>query len=102
MTKKFPFEIISDPSAKLLKSYNVVNRVPDDKAEEYKTYGINLEEASGESHHIIAVPATYVIGKKGKIYFSYVNTNYKIRVGVNKVLGVLKELNSSGHPQNPS
>lgn len=100
--KEFPFDVISDPSARLLKSYNVVNRVTDDKVEEYKSYGIDLEEASGENHHIIAVPATYVINKKGKIYFSYVNTDYKIRVSINTVLGILKELNSGGHPKNPS
>jgi peroxiredoxin len=43
-------------------------------------YGVNLEEASGEKHHLLPVPAVFVVGKSGVIQFEYVNPDYKVRL----------------------
>ena len=87
------FQVISDPNAKILGDYNLFFKVPEDLAKTYKTeYNIDLEAHSGNKDHIIAVPATYVINKKGKIIFAYANKDYKIRTSPEEVLQVLKTL----------
>ncbi len=87
------FEIISDPQADILKSYNVIYKVPDELAKKYlNDYHIDLKAHSGRSDHIIAVPATYVIDKFGRIIFAYANINYKVRTKPEEVLTVLKDL----------
>lgn len=47
--------------------------------EQYKGYGINLEEAAGEAHHLLPVPAVFVI-TEGIIRFQYANPDYKVRL----------------------
>ncbi|WP_419168257.1 peroxiredoxin family protein [Halobacteriovorax sp.] len=85
----YTFGIVSDSKAKILKSFNISNKISDELVLKYKnSYSINIEGDSGESHHIIAHPAVYIV-KDGRISFSDVHINYKERTD-NKV--ILKEL----------
>lgn len=85
------FEVVSDPQADILSAYNVIYKVPDDLAEKYlREYHIDLQAHSGRKDHVIAVPATYVIDKSGKIVFAYANMDYKVRTRPEEVLDVLK------------
>jgi len=87
------FEVVSNPDADILQAYNVVYKVPDDLAQKYlNEYYIDLEAHSGRKDHIIAVPATYVIDKTGKIIFAYANVEYKNRTKPEEVLKVLGQL----------
>ncbi len=91
--KGFGFTVVSDPQADLLKLYNIIYHVPDELVKKYKEeYSIDLEEDSGETHHIIAVPAAYVVDKAGAIVFAYANEDYKVRVSTDELLEVLKGL----------
>jgi len=88
------FEVISDPGADILEKYNVIYRVPEDLAEKYlDEYKIDLEKHSGRKDHIIAIPATYVIDKTGKIVFAYANEDYKVRTEPREILIFLENMN---------
>ena len=52
----------------------------DETYDRYIGYGINLEEISGETHHVLPAPSTYIIGTDGIISFQYTNPNYKVRL----------------------
>ena len=94
-TDKFSDHIIvlSDPKAKILKLYNVSYKLPQETVNKMKSsYDIDIEAASGEKHHTIAIPAVFVIDKKGKIVFSYANEKYKIRAANQDILKSLKSL----------
>ena len=57
----------------------------------YKTYGINLtKDDSGKS--VLPAPAIFMLDKKGKVLFSYVNPDYKVRPSADLVLAVAKTL----------
>ena len=87
------FTVVSDPEAGLLELYNIVYHVPDELVKKYKEeYKIDLERDSGETHHIIAVPAAFVVNRSGKIVFAYVNEDYKVRVSTDALLEALKNL----------
>jgi peroxiredoxin len=58
----------------------------DEGVERYKGYGIDLEGASGETHHLLPVPAVYIVDKKGKILFEYVNPDHRVRIDAQTVL----------------
>ncbi len=49
-----------------------------------------LEKASGQSHHLLAVPAIFVIDGNGVIQFEYVNPNHQVRVDSDVLLDALK------------
>lgn len=39
-----------------------------------------LEKVSGQKHHLLPVPAVFVLDKNGKIKFEYINPNYQDRL----------------------
>lgn len=71
---------VSDNKMAGAKAFGIAFEVDDKTIEVYKGYGIDLENASGEKHHILPVPAVFIIGKDGVIRFEYINPDYKIRL----------------------
>jgi peroxiredoxin len=71
--------LLSDSSMQAASAFGLTFRVPDELVAKYREYGIDLEADSGQSHHLLPVPAAYVfVG--GVIQFQYVNPDYKTRV----------------------
>jgi peroxiredoxin len=64
--------------------------VDDELNARYLEYGIDLEGASGESHHVLPVPATFIIGTDGIINFAYINPDYKVRLHPDVLLAAAK------------
>jgi len=74
------YTIYSDSSLHATRAFGLAFRVDDALVEKYLTFDIDLEEASGENHHVLPAPATYIIGTDGIISFAYINPNYKVRL----------------------
>lgn len=58
--------------------------------EKYKGYGIDLEAASGEKHHMLPVPAVFIVGTGGIIDFVYANPGYKTRLAPEVLLAAAR------------
>jgi peroxiredoxin len=72
--------LLSDSDAVLARALGLAFRVDETTLEKYRKYGIDLEEAAGRPHHILPVPAAYVIDTAGVIQFSYANPDHTQRV----------------------
>lgn len=73
--------LVSDSDAAAAKAFGLAYQVDGATyAKMKKDYGIDLEAHSGKGHHILPVPAAYVLDKQGKILYSYYNPDYKVRV----------------------
>ena len=72
--------IYSDSSLDATRAFGLAFRVDDATNERYLGYGIDLEGASGEAHHVLPAPATYIVGSDGVINFAYINPDYKVRL----------------------
>jgi peroxiredoxin len=86
------YQLLSDHSMTAAEAFGIAYEV-DEKT--YKTllgYDINLEEASGETHHKLPHPAVFVASPDGTIHFSYVNADYKVRLDPAKILAVGKKV----------
>ncbi|WP_154221908.1 hypothetical protein [Marinicella rhabdoformis] len=55
-------------------------KVEAETVEKYKSWGIDLEKASGHKHRLLPAPATFLVGTDGMIQFQYINPDYKIRL----------------------
>lgn len=87
---KITFPIVSNPSADLLKKFKITNKVSDELVAKYKnSYKIDIESDSGQTHHIIAHPAVYII-KDGKITFADIHIDYKQRTPNDEILKAIK------------
>ncbi|MEX1276996.1 MAG: redoxin domain-containing protein, partial [Bacteroidota bacterium] len=82
--------LLSDSKLTAAKQFGIVFRVAEQTLQRYKTFNIDLEDASGESHHLLPVPAVFVVGTDGIIRFSYVNPNYRERIDPDVLLAAAK------------
>ncbi len=74
------YTLISDSKMNAAKAFGVAFTVDDKTIEKYAKYGIDLEASSGEKHHMLPVPSVFIVNASGKITFSYVNPDYKVRL----------------------
>ena len=84
------YTIYSDSSLSATRAFGLAFRVDDELNEKYLGYGIDLERASGEDHHVLPAPATYIIGADGVINFAYINPDYKVRLHPDVLLAAAK------------
>lgn len=68
------------------KGFGLAYKVPADTLEQLGRFGIDLEKASGEDHHLLPVPAVFLLDQKARITFEYVNPDYKVRIPARLVL----------------
>ncbi len=74
------FELLSDSTMTAAVQFGLAWRMPENMVEKYLTYGIDLDAASGQSHHVLPVPAVFVVGTDGVVRFQYVNPNHRVRL----------------------
>ena len=74
------YTILSDSGLEATRAFGLAFRVTDETVVRYKTYNIDLEAASGESHHVLPAPSTYIIASDGMIRFQYTNPDYAVRL----------------------
>ena len=74
------YTVYSDSALNATRAFGLAFRVDDELNEKYLSYDIDLEKASGEDHHVLPAPATYIIGRDGIINFAYINPDYKVRL----------------------
>jgi len=74
------YTILSDSKLHATRAFGLAFRMPDDLVERYLEWDIDIEAASGETHHVLPAPGTFLIGTDGIITFEYTNPNYKARL----------------------
>jgi peroxiredoxin len=87
------YTIYSDSSLDATRAFGLAFRVDDELNKRYLTHNIDLEKASGETHHVLPAPATYIIGNDGIINFAYINPDYKVRLHPDVLLAAAKAYN---------
>lgn len=74
------YTLLSDSKADASIAFGLAFKVEDKYNKMLKSHNMDIEEASGENHHILPVPAVYLVDSNGVIQFDYVNPNYKARI----------------------
>jgi peroxiredoxin len=73
-------------------AFRVAYQVDAKTLDQLKQYGTDLEEASGEKHHMLPVTAVFIADKSGVIQFTYTNPDYTIRISPEMLLAVAKTI----------
>lgn len=74
------YTVLSDARLEATRAFGIGFRVDADTVERYRGYGIDLDAISGEGHHILPAPSTFLIGNDGVIRFQYTNPDYAVRL----------------------
>jgi peroxiredoxin len=86
---KLNYLLLSDSKMKAARAFGIAFRVAE-KALKRNNFDRDLEDASGEKHHLLPVPAAFIIGTDGIIKFEYVNPNYTVRIKPDLLLAAAK------------
>lgn len=86
------YTLLSDSKAEASTEFGLAFKVADDYNKMLLSHNMNLEEASGEKHHILPVPAVFIVDQEGVLQFEYVNPNYKVRLDEDILLKAAQEL----------
>lgn len=84
------YTLLSDSKMEASKTFGIAFKVDDATIEKYKGYEIDLDDASGENHHLLPIPAVFLVGTDGVIKFTYANPDYKIRLDPQVLLSTIK------------
>jgi peroxiredoxin len=85
--EKLGYTLLSDSEMAAAKAFKISFQVPDELVSKYKDkHQIDLEAASGKTHHMLPHPAVFVVGKDGVIRFAHVNPDYKTRLDPEAIL----------------
>lgn len=78
--KGLRYALLSDNDLIAARTFGIAFRVTDDYHRKLLEHDIDIEDASGRTHHWLPVPAVFLIGTDGIIDFQYLNPDYKVRV----------------------
>lgn len=76
----FAYRLLSDHRMEAAKAFGVAFKVDDATLDKYAGYGVDLEAASGQTHHLLPVPSVFIIGTDGLVRFVHANPDYKVRI----------------------
>lgn len=82
---KLNYKLYSDAKMQLAKAMGIFFVVDSGTLTKYKKFGIDLESASGETHHQLPIPSVFLISQK-KIMFAHSDPDYKVRLPAKKIL----------------
>lgn len=84
--KDLPYTILSDAEMHAARAFGTAFRVDDATVQRYKEWNIDLEKASGQTHHELPVPAVFIVDRGGIIRFAHWNPDYKVRLNPEELL----------------
>lgn len=86
------YQLYSDSAAQAIEGFGIGFKLDDGTLKKYADYGIDLEQSSGEKHHVLPVPSVFLIDAGGVVQFSYVNPDYRVRVSSEVILAAVDAL----------
>lgn len=88
---EIPFPIFSDADVEAACAFGLAFQVDPATRERYKGFGIDLEKASGRSHHALPVPAIYIVNPAGEIVFAHSDADYRRRLDATAIIRELRK-----------
>ncbi len=91
-TKGFDYVLLSDSDLEAAAAFGVAYEVDAATLEAYRGFGIDLEAASGKTHHRLPVPSVFLADRDGRIRFSYADPDYRRRIPPGLLLAAARAL----------
>ena len=76
----YDYTLLSDSDLKAASALGVTFRASDKMFEVLQSYDLDIEDASGKTHHLLPVPSVFIVDTEGVIVFEYVNPDYRVRI----------------------
>lgn len=87
------FQVLSDQNAKVAVEYGVAWEVPEFLLEHMRVdRGLDLETVNNGNGKVLPIPATFVIGRDGKVAWRFVDVDYRTRSEPSDIIDALEKL----------
>ena len=86
------YTILSDANAQAAIALGIAFRAPQRYLNVLPERGIDIEESSMSRHGVLPVPAVFAVDREGKVAYSFVNANYKVRLPADELLDVAAKI----------
>jgi peroxiredoxin len=83
---KLGYQLLADPKMDAAKAFGLAYKVDQAMLDKLESYSIDIEAASGETHHLLPVPAVFLTDANGKITYRYFNVDYSVRLSPEELL----------------
>jgi peroxiredoxin len=90
--KQLDYALLSDATAQGARAFGIAWQVGAAELLALRGFGIDLEDASGQSHHILPVPSVFLVDADGVVRFVYSNPDYKVRLENERLLEAARAL----------
>jgi len=87
---EFDYALFSDPQSSAAEALGIAFDVDAATLEQYIGFGIDLKDRTDSQRAVLPAPATFVIGSKGVVQFSYVNPDYSVRLSPEVLLAAAR------------
>jgi peroxiredoxin len=74
-----PFPVLSDPGNRVAEQFGLVYHVPDYHRTYYRSILVNIPFVNGDESWRLPLPATYVIGREGRVAFAEAHADFRVR-----------------------
>ncbi len=74
-----PFPVLSDPASAVAEKFGLVYTVPEYHRAYYLSILVNLPFINGDPGWRLPLPATYVIGREGRVAFAEAHADFRVR-----------------------
>jgi len=92
------YPVLSDSGLVAATGFGIGFEMPQALIELYRNGGNDLPVLNGNGQWVLPVPATYVIGRDGRIVFAHVEADYRERAEPAQVLAAVELAHASGKP----
>lgn len=86
---KLAFPVLSDLGHAVARKFGLVYRLPDYLEQHYRRIFINLPNSNGDQAWELPVPASYVIGRDGRIIFAQASADFRFRAEPSEAMAAL-------------
>jgi peroxiredoxin len=74
-----PFPVLSDPGNAVAEQFGLVYHVPEYLQGYYRSIMVNVPFVNGDQSWTLPLPATYVIGRDGRVLFAEGHADFRVR-----------------------
>jgi peroxiredoxin len=71
--------VLSDPGNKVAEQFGLVWKVPEYMQSYFRSILVNIPFVNGDQSWRLPLPATYVIGRDGRVLFAEAHADFRVR-----------------------
>lgn len=76
---KLPFPVLSDPGCRTAEKFGLAYSIPEFYRDYFRSILVNIPFVNGDETWRLVVPATYVIGRDGRVVLAEAHADFRVR-----------------------